>query len=121
MARLDAEDEVAFSEQARAELLGVFDRRLREGRWDRAAFDTTLRQFQHDEAGGFWTWLPLDGDVVELAVKAYSTLPEAVFLRTADCLHLVTAVKHGFAEIHTHDRHQAAAGGAFALGVVEIT
>ena len=120
MARLDAEQDVALSELARAELLGVFHRRLREGRWDRGAFEATLRQFQHDEAGGFWTWLPLDGAVVEQAVKAYATLPEAVFLRTADCLHLVTAVRHGFGEIHTHDRHQATAASAFALGVVEI-
>ena len=120
IARLDAEDRVALSELARAELLGVCHRRLREGRWDHAAFEATVRQFQHDEARGFWTWLALNSEIVELAVKSYATLPEAVFLRAADCLHLVTAVRHGFTEFHTHDRHQAAAAGTLGLTVVEI-
>jgi predicted nucleic acid-binding protein len=53
--RLDAEDQVLLSELARAELMGVFHRRLREGRWDRNEFLMVVRQFSTDEVGGYWT------------------------------------------------------------------
>jgi uncharacterized protein len=118
--RLDAEDQVLLSELARAELMGVFHRRLREGRWDRNEFLMVVRQFSTDEVGGYWTWVPLDGGIVEQLVRTYSTLPEDVFLRTADCLHLVTALRHGFTEIHTHDTHQQDGAGALGLAAVAI-
>jgi len=117
-ARLDSEDQVLLSELARAELMGVFHRRLRERSWERQEFLTVARQFSTDEAGGYWTWAPLDGGIVEQVVRTYTTLPDEVFLRTADCLHLVTALRHGFTEIHTHDAHQM--GGAGALGLTAV-
>lgn len=120
IARLDSEDQVVLSELARAELMGVFHRRLREKKWSPAVFNAAVRQFQQDETGGFWTWAPLNGSVVELAVKAYATLPDTVFLRTADCLHLVTAVSMGCSEFHTHDAHQSAAAAVFSLRPVTI-
>jgi predicted nucleic acid-binding protein len=119
-AHLDAEDQVLLSELARAEILGVFHRRLRERRWDREEFMTVVRQFSTDEGGGYWTWVPLDGGIVEQVVRTYATLPSDVFLRTADCLHLVTAMRHGFTEIHTHDAHQRDGAGALGLTAVAI-
>ena len=119
-ARLDDEDQVLLSELARVELMGVFHRRLRERGWDRNDFTTVVRQFSRDEGSGYWTWIPLDGGIVEQVVRAYATLPEDVFLRTADCLHLVTAMRHGFAEIHTHDTHQHSGAGALGLTAVAI-
>ncbi|BET69333.1 hypothetical protein ASA1KI_42510 [Opitutales bacterium ASA1] len=119
--RLEAEDQVCVSDLVRVELMGVFHRRLREGKWTQADFNTAMRQFANDEIGGFWTWLPLDGRVVELAAKSFATLPAGVFLRASDCLHLVTALQHGFSEIHTHDRHQAAAASALGLVPVAIS
>jgi len=118
-ARLDEEDQVMLSELARAELMGVFHRRLREGKWTRDEFLAVVRQFSKDDIGGRWTWVPLDGGILKQAAQTYATLPESVFLRTADCLHLVSAVHHGFAEIHTHDLHQVKA--AVALGLTAIT
>lgn len=118
--RLETEDEVFASELARVELMGVFHRRLREKRWPRADFQTAIRQFTSDDIGGFFTWLPLDGAISEAAAKTYATLPENIFLRSADCLHLVTAMHHNFAEIHTHDAHQSAAAAALGLKVVSI-
>lgn len=118
--RLDAEDGVTLSDLARAELLGVFHRRLREGRWDRAAFQAAVRQFRRDESGGFWTWAPLNTQVTDRAAEAFTTLPDDVFLRTADCIHLVTAIMHTFDSIHTHDRHQLAAASAFGLQAIRV-
>jgi len=88
--RLDAEDQVVFSELARGELMAVFHRRLREQTWSRREFEAVTRQFIKDEVSGYWSWRLLDSVIVDEAVKIHSMLPETIFLRTADCLHLVT-------------------------------
>ncbi len=113
--KLEAEDQVCISELGRAELMGVFHRRSLTRKWTRDQFMIAVRQFTNDDLGGFWTWLPLDGAIVEAAAKTCITLPASVFLRTADCLHLVTAIHHRFAEIYTDDTRQSAA--AIALGI----
>lgn len=117
--RLESEDQVLASELVRAEIMGVFHRQLREKQWTREQFSVAVRQFSNDDLGGFWTWLPLNTAVIEAAAKTYAILPDSVFLRTADCLHLVTAMQHNFAEIFTYDHHQRAA--ALALGLTPLT
>lgn len=119
--RLEAEDEVCLSELARAELMAVFHRRLRESKWTRADFSAAVRQFSADDIGGFWTWLPLDGVITGAAASIFATLPENVFLRSSDCLHLVTALHHNFTEVYTHDKHQMAAAAALGLNPFIIT
>ena len=64
--------------------MAVFHRRLRQRKWTRDEFQTTVRQFSKDDIGGYWTWLALDGRIVEESVRIYATLPESIFLRTAD-------------------------------------
>lgn len=118
--RLEAEDQVCVSELGRVELMGVFHRRLREGKWSQADFVTALRQFTNDDIGGFWSWLALDGKVVESAAKLFTTLSATVFLRSSDCLHLVTAMQNNFTEIYTHDKHQAAAATVFGVSPIAI-
>jgi predicted nucleic acid-binding protein len=118
--RLEAEDEVCVSELVRPELMAVFHRRLREGKWTPADFSTVVRQFSKDDIGGFWTWLPLDTAITEAAARTYATLPGDVFLRSADCLHLVTALHHNFVEIHTHDKHQTNAAPTLGLRAIAI-
>ena len=102
------------------EPLGVFHRRLREGKWPRVHFEAATRQYLHDDTAGFWTWLPLDSTIVEAAVRAYTTLPDNVYLRSADCLHLVTALHHGFSDIYTHDTHQFAVAPALGLRAIRV-
>jgi predicted nucleic acid-binding protein len=118
--RLDAEDQVVFSDLARGELMAVFHRRLREQTWSRREFEAVTRQFIKDEVSGYWSWRLLDSVIVDEAFKIYSMLPETMFLRTADCLHLVTALHHGFTEIHTHDVHQIRAASALGLVAASI-
>jgi hypothetical protein len=119
-ARLEAEDQVCASELVRTELMGVFHRQLREKTWDRDRFMTAVRQFSRDDIGGFWTWLPLDSAVIEAAAQVYTTLPDSVYLRSADCLHLVTALRHNFSEIYTYDARQADAAGVLGLKSVAV-
>lgn len=114
-AKLESEDQVFISELARVELMGVFHRQLRERKWTPAQFQTAVRQFGNDDVSGFWTWLALDTATLEAAAKTYTTLPDSVFLRSADCLHLMTALHHGFTEIMTYDRHQILAASAVGL------
>lgn len=116
---LDAADHVLASELAKAELMAVFHRRWREGKWRLSVFHAHCRQFATDDASGLWSWMPLEHGIIEEAVKTYTLLPANIFLRTADCLHLMTALHHGFSEIHTHDSHQIAA--AVSLGLKPVT
>ncbi len=118
--RLDAEDAVCVSELVRVELMGVFHRRLRGGKWSREEFLYAAAQFAADDIRGYWTWMPLDTTIVEAAAKTFTTLPTSVFLRASDCIHLVTAIHHDFAAIFTHDRHQTVAAATLGLEPVVI-
>ena len=118
--RLDADEQVLASQLARAELMAVFHRRLRERTWSRREFDVVVRQFSKDDISGYWSWIPLDAVIVEQTVKIYTTLPESIFLRTSDCLHLVTALHHGFNQICTHDQDQIQAASALGLTSLRI-
>jgi predicted nucleic acid-binding protein len=115
---VEAEDQVVLCELARPEIMAVFHRRLREKKWTQADFSFAVRQFSRDDISGFWTWLPLDRAIFNAAAEIYTTLPETVFLRASDCLHLVTALNHNFTEIYTYDAHQAK--GAVVLGLKAI-
>jgi len=114
----DGEAEICLSELTRVELMGVFHRRLREGWWNQSQFLTAIHQLSKDDLSGFWTWLPLDQSIIHAASKIYTTLPGTVFLRSSDCIQLVTALHHNFAEIYTYDRHQSIAASSFGLTAV---
>jgi predicted nucleic acid-binding protein len=42
-------------------------------------------------------------------------LPSDVFLRSSDCIHIVTALHHNFDELVTYDLHQLKAASAMGL------
>jgi len=115
---LETADRVCVSELARPELMAVFHRRLREGVWNRQYFLSAVRQFQHDDLAGFWTWLPVDESILKSAAQTFAALPPTVFLRSSDCIHLVTALRHNFTEFLTFDAHQTRAASALGLSAV---
>ena len=115
----EAEEQIGLCELARPEMMAVFHRLLREGKCTQADFSLAVRQFSKDDINGFWTWLPLDRAIIDAAAKIYTTLPDTVFLRASDCLHLMTALHHNFDEIYTYDSHQAKA--ATVLGIKAVT
>ena len=117
---LDSEDAVVVSELARVELMSVFHRRIRERKWTRERFQVAASQFSRDDALKYWSWLPVSGLIVAAASQLYLSLPESVFLRASDCLHLVTALHEGFEEICTFDRQQQAAVRALGLAIATI-
>ncbi|HYY27859.1 MAG TPA: type II toxin-antitoxin system VapC family toxin [Chthoniobacterales bacterium] len=116
---LDDEDAVIASELARVELMSVFHRRMRERDWTREQFQAATSQFNRNEAARFWTWVPVSSSIVDEASRLYMSLPESVFLRASDCLHIVTALHHGFDGLCTFDRHQLQAAKALGLAVLK--
>ncbi|MCW5549759.1 MAG: type II toxin-antitoxin system VapC family toxin [Opitutaceae bacterium] len=119
-AMLEKADQRFVSDLVRVELMGVFHRQLRGKVWSREKFDVAVRQFNSDDIGGFWTWLPLDAVIIAAAAKTYATLPDKVFLRAADCLHLITGIHHNFPEIYTYDKHQAVAAPALGIKPLKV-
>jgi len=117
-ALLENADQVCLSELARVELMAVFHRRLREGSFSKRDFTAVIRQFQHDDLAGFWTWLPLDPFILNAAAETFTTLSPTTFLRSSDCIHLVTAIHHRFQSFLTFDAHQTTAASALGLRVV---
>ncbi len=117
--RIENEDEVGVSDLARVELMAVFHRRLREGKWSHAVFLDAVQQFSQDDISGYWTWHPVNERTIEAASKVFLSLPTTVFLRSADCIHLVTAMHHNHSEILTYDTHQSAAAVALGLNPVQ--
>lgn len=112
---VEGEDSVCVSELVRPELMAVFHRRLREKTWSQRDFTAAIRQFQYDDLAGFWTWLPLDSQILRAAADAFATLPGDIFLRSSDCIHIVTALHHNFSELFTYDVHQLQAAAALGL------
>ena len=115
---LEQADRVCVSELVRPETMAIFHRRLREESWSRRDFVAAVRQFEHDDLTGFWTWLPVDGYILKAAAEVFVTLPGNIFLRASDCIHLVTALHHDFTEFLTFDAHQTRAAAALGLAAV---
>lgn len=120
ISRLDSENAVIASELARVELMSVFHRRLRERKWTREQFQAAASQFNRDEAARCWTWTPVTSFIIGAASQLYLSLPENIFLRASDCLHLVTALHRGFTEVCTFDRHQQEALQTLGLTVINL-
>jgi predicted nucleic acid-binding protein len=118
--RLDSEDAVIASELAHTELMSVFHRRMRERKWTAEQFQRAASQLGRDNVARYWTWSPVSSSIIGAANQLYLSLPESVFLRASDCLHLVTALHHGFEELCTFDRHQQEAVQALGLAVIKL-
>ncbi|MFA6959554.1 MAG: type II toxin-antitoxin system VapC family toxin [Opitutaceae bacterium] len=112
---------IMLSQLARAELFGVFHRRMRERTWTKGEFQACVRQFQRDEADGLWNWVPVDTAILSAVCETFLVLPDTLFLRTADCIHLTTAINQGFDAIHTHDRHQSATAAHFGINPITLS
>jgi hypothetical protein len=71
-------------------------------------------------AGGGIRWLPLTESIFKRAEAAFLAAPADVYLRAANALHLACAAKHGFAEIHSNDRHLLSAAPLFSVRGVNL-
>lgn len=120
-ARAAKESEVGCCALGRIEVVSVFHRKLREKSRTKAEFRALIDQFSADCAAGLWTWFPLTAAIQNAAAAKFRSLPETVFLRCGDAVHLACASEHGLPNIFTNDRHLLAAAPHFDLTGLEIS
>lgn len=104
-----------------AEVSAAFHRKLREGAIDRLVFKALQGQFTHDLESGLWQLAAPTEAVLHDVHLAFSRLDAAVFLRSLDALHLVTARAEGFGRIYSNDRHLLGACQHFGLAGIDPT
>ena len=108
-------EHIACSEFGRMELHAALHRKLREGAVSRSDLDVVFRQIDLDERGRLWAWLPLTERIMADVAAAFRVLPESVFLKTGDAVHLATAKAYSFTELWSGDARLIAA--AAHLGI----
>ena len=97
------------------EFVAAVHRHLREGRLTPNEMDGVLQVFDKDCDEGYWQWLPMTDAVMNVARATFRTLPNDVFLRSGDALHLACAQHYGFSDVFSSDRHLLHAATAFGI------
>ena len=113
-------DELVCSAHGRAEFYSIGFRKLRKGLTVPSTLQIVFAQFDTDIANGNIHLLPLTDAVLDRVKSVFATAPATTYLRAADAIHLATAVEHGFAEIHSNDKHLLAAAPLFGLRGVNV-
>jgi predicted nucleic acid-binding protein len=96
---------VVTSGIAVAEVSAAFHRKLRERAITRQVFDGLQGQFAHDLDRGVWTLVAPTEALLQQVQQLFARLDQAVFLRSLDALHLVTAVTERFDRLYSNDTH----------------
>ena len=99
----------------RVEFHSGIKRQTREGKITSEQEAEIFRAFQEDELAGVWIWLPVDRALLDSVCASFVSLPDTVYLRSGDALHLACAREHGFPEIYSSDKHLLAAAPHFGL------
>lgn len=117
---LAAAERVACSLHGRTEAISTFHRKFREGAFTTTEFRQVFEQFEFDCEQGGYRWLSLSPAVASRASRGYRSLPETVFLTSADALHLACAAENGFKEIYSNDQRLLAAADHFGVQGVNL-
>jgi predicted nucleic acid-binding protein len=105
---------------ARTEFWSGVHRRVREKITSIEDARKIWRQFEQDERGRVWHWLPLNDVVVRRACELFERLPSDVLLRSGDAVHLACAAENRFTEIYSGDRILLAAAQHFGLNGISL-
>jgi predicted nucleic acid-binding protein len=106
---------VYSSTWALVEVHCVFHRRMRERFISMDMTRELGRTFLGHVREGWWNLIPAGEPLLQRAAALVIAAPSSVFLRTADAVHLTTAMELGEGEIWTNDRHMLAAAPHFGL------
>ncbi len=98
-----------------AEVACVFHRHLREGVLTGKLSAMLREQFLEDIENRIWQLAPVTDRILRGVENVTRMLPERIFLRAGDAIHIITAIEGGFSEIWTNDRHLLAAAKHFGL------
>lgn len=113
LARKD--ESIACSAYGKMELYAALHRKFREGEVTGIQLKIIFRQIELDDSQHLWNWLSLTEFIMASVVGSFRMLPENVFVRTADAVHLVTAKTSGFSDIYSNDTHLLSAASHFGL------
>ena len=97
------------------EVTCAIHRRYREGQLTRKQARDLMTAFRSHIELGTWTMIPLSESLLWKVHEALVTLRSAVFIRSGDATHLVSARTAGFSRIWTSDRHMLEAARHFGL------
>lgn len=106
---------VTTSGIAVAEVSAAFHRKLREGAVSLDVFNALQGQFQHDLENALWRLIAPTEALLEQVRDLFAQLDRAVFLRSIDALHIVTAKAERFERIYSNDRHLLVACASVGL------
>jgi len=108
-------DAIHSSFWAFAEFHAVVHRRLRENSTSLSdARDLTSHFTEHIEQG-LWHLVPVTEALLRRTSALMLSAPSNLFVRTADAVHLATALDLGEHDVWTNDRHMLAAASYFGL------
>lgn len=116
----DSATGISSAWHAQAEIIAAFHRAFREGRLNQTTYDAVLGQFLNEATDGFYRWLPLTDSTQKRLENFFRKAPPTTFIRAADALHLACAAAHGFAEVHSNDRHFLLAAPLFGMEGVNV-
>lgn len=114
------EPATACCEFGKMEFVAALHRVHREGRVTTEELGIILRRWHKDQELGLWNWMPLHAMIIDEVLRMFETLPQAVYLRTGDAIHLACARENGFAEIYTNDRHLKLAASHWGLTACDV-
>jgi predicted nucleic acid-binding protein len=118
-------DSLACCLHGRAEAVGAFHRKFREGALTAKEFSELLRFFHQECEEKAFEWLPFSAHVVGrlenvYVENVYAALPPTAHVRAADIVHLACAAENGFKEIYSNDRQLLNAAGHFGIKGVNV-
>jgi hypothetical protein len=117
---LAATDTLACGQHGRAEIIAAFHSKMREGSMTKPVYRIALQQFLEESRAGAFTWIPLSQAVFERIESVFASLPQTIFLRAADAMHLSAAAENRFREIYSNDANLLAAASHFGLRGVDV-
>jgi predicted nucleic acid-binding protein len=98
-----------------AEVSCALHRSIRERTITRDEASHLRTTFLLDVSTGTMKMIPVTDVILRTVEATVAKMPDTVFLRASDAIHLASAQLEGFAEIWTNDRHMLKAANHFGL------
>jgi predicted nucleic acid-binding protein len=98
-----------------AEVSCAIHRRVREKAITRRQGEDLCESFRQHVRDGIWSLVPLSERLLWAVAQAMQRLPQNVYVRAGDAIHLVSARERGLVEIWSNDRHLILAAEHFGL------
>lgn len=104
---------------AKAEFYSGLCRHYEEKRIKKYHFEILQKLFLDDTKNRIWTWLPLDEFIISKVLEIYRTF-KTEKLRSADAIHIATAIISGAGEIYSNDLRMLKSADAIGLTGVNV-